>query len=167
MPSHQLMSLVSAPPSSMSLLKVFSRSRHCRFYSKSLYATYFFSIFSSFGKKGVVFDLSDRDLFCIEDHDVFDRVYSLVKGFSFLSPSSKYYLVETIRSNLAVLLPNVDSLARAPQSSPSNSGNDQVPLSERIAVHRNALKIYTYFLITIVLVQEPKQDTCTASKVIM
>ncbi|XP_028550454.1 condensin complex subunit 1 [Dendrobium catenatum] len=114
--------------------------------------------------KGVVFDLSDRDLFCIEDHDVFDRVYSLVKGFSLLSPSSKYYLVETIRSNLAVLLPNVDSLARAPQSSPSNSGIDQVPMSERIAVHRNALKIYTYFLITIVLVQEPKQDTCTASK---
>ncbi|XP_020579522.1 condensin complex subunit 1 [Phalaenopsis equestris] len=111
--------------------------------------------------KGVVFDLSDRDLFCIEDQDVFDRVYSLVKGFYFLSPSSKYNLVETIRSNLAVLLPSVDSLARAPHSSPSNSGIDQVPLSERIAVHRNALKIYTYFLITIVLAQESKQDTNT------
>uniref|UniRef100_A0A803MJ92 Condensin-1 complex subunit CAP-D2 n=1 Tax=Chenopodium quinoa TaxID=63459 RepID=A0A803MJ92_CHEQI len=36
--------------------------------------------------KGVSFDLSDKELFCIEDQDVFDRVYSLVKGFSALTP---------------------------------------------------------------------------------
>ncbi|PKA58621.1 hypothetical protein AXF42_Ash008908 [Apostasia shenzhenica] len=115
--------------------------------------------------KGVAFDLSDRDLFCVEDQDVFDRVYSLVKGFSFLSPSSKYNLVETLRSNLAVLLPNVDSLARASQNSPSNSGIEQISISERIASHRNSLKIYTYFLVTIVLAEVSKQDTGASSKV--
>ncbi|KAG0453440.1 hypothetical protein HPP92_024744 [Vanilla planifolia] len=115
--------------------------------------------------KGVVFDLSDRDLFCVEDHDVFDRVYSLVKGFSVLSTSSKYNLVETLRSNLAVLLPNVESLARAPKSSPSNSGIDQISLAERVASHRNALKIYAYFLVTIVLSEVSKQESSSIAKV--
>ncbi|KAK8916246.1 hypothetical protein KSP39_PZI022560 [Platanthera zijinensis] len=112
--------------------------------------------------KGVAFDLSDRDLFCIEDQDVFDRVYSAVKGFSILSPSSKYNLAETIRSNLAVLLPNVDSLSRAPQESPP--GGVRIPLNDRIAAHRNALKIYAYFLVTIILAEESKQDTAINSK---
>ncbi|XP_047172089.1 condensin-1 complex subunit CAP-D2 isoform X2 [Vigna umbellata] len=89
--------------------------------------------------KGVSFDLSDREILCIEEQDVFDRVYSLVRAFPILSPSSKLSLLETLRSNLAVLLPNVDSLSRA--------SNDHVP----IASHRNAFKIYSFFLLSILL----------------
>lgn len=88
---------------------------------------------------GVSFDLSDREILCIEEQDVFDRVYSLVRAFPILSPSSKLSLLETLRSNLAVLLPNVDSLSRA--------SNDHVP----IASHRNAFKIYSFFLLSILL----------------
>ncbi|KAK8916374.1 hypothetical protein KSP39_PZI022557 [Platanthera zijinensis] len=77
-------------------------------------------------------------------------------------PSSKYNLAETIRSNLAVLLPNVDSLSRAPQESPP--GGVRIPLNDRIAAHRNALKIYAYFLVTIILAEESKQDTAINSK---
>ena len=113
---------------------------------------------------GVAFDLSDKELFCVEEQDVFDRVYSLVKGFSLLSPSSKFNLVETLRSNLSVLLPNVDSLSRAPQGSPTESSVSHI--AARIASHRNALKIYTYFLLTVVLAEESaSQETAVRSKV--
>ncbi|RRT76886.1 hypothetical protein B296_00019157 [Ensete ventricosum] len=113
-----------------------------------------------FVPKGVAFDLSDRELFCVEEQDVFDRVYSLVRSFALLPPSSKFNLVETLRSNLSVLLPNVDSLSRAlhfSPPSPSSPGDaaDAVPdFATRIASHRNALKIYTFFLLNIALLEE-------------
>ncbi|XP_058107000.1 condensin-1 complex subunit CAP-D2 [Magnolia sinica] len=103
--------------------------------------------------KGVVFDLSDKDLFCIEEQDIFDRIYSLVKDFSHLSPNFKFNLVESLRSNLSVLLPNVDSLSRA--TSPAHSDGDL--FLDRVASYRNAFKIYTFFLLTIVISEEPNQ----------
>lgn len=99
--------------------------------------------------KGVSFDLSDKELFCIEEQDLFDRVYSLIRNFSSLSPSCKLSLVESLRSNLSVLLPNVDSLSRVSQSQ-----DNETPALDRLSSHRNAFKIYTFFLISIVLAQE-------------
>ncbi|CAN1337422.1 Condensin-1 complex subunit CAP-D2 [Linum perenne] len=96
--------------------------------------------------KGVAFDLSDKELFCIEEQDVFDRVYSLVYNFSSLAPSYKLIIVETLRSNLTVLLPSVDLLSRA--------GDDAPTVMDRIASHRNAFKIYSFFLFHIVLLEE-------------
>ncbi|KAL6010046.1 Condensin-1 complex subunit CAP-D2 [Asimina triloba] len=107
--------------------------------------------------KGVVFDLSDKDLFCIEEQDVFDRVYSLVRDFSRLSPSFKLNLVESLRSNLAVLLPNVDSLSRAASPSPSSDGGEV--FLNRVASYRNAFKIYTFFLLTILQLEESNQSS--------
>lgn len=98
---------------------------------------------------GVSFDLSDKELFCVEEQDVFDRVYSLIKGFSTLTPSCKLNLVESLRSNLSVLLPNVDSLSRV-----SQDHADDVPILDRVASHRNAFKIYTFFLLNIILIEE-------------
>lgn len=98
---------------------------------------------------GVSFDLSDKELFCIEEQDVFDRVYSLVRGYNVLPASCKVYLVESLRSNLSVLLPNVDSLSRASQGQ-----DDVTPMFDRVASHRNAFKIYTFFLLTVVLTEE-------------
>jgi len=107
--------------------------------------------------KGVSFDLSDREILCIQDQDVFDRVYSLVRGYSSLHHSCKLNLVESLRSNLAVLLPNVDSLSRV-----SNEDvDDHVLVVDRVASHRNAFKIYTYFLLNIVLAE----DSSNAPKV--
>nr|KYP59857.1 Condensin complex subunit 1 [Cajanus cajan] len=100
--------------------------------------------------KGVSFDLSDKEILCVEEQDVFDRVYSLVRAFALLSPSSKLNLLETLRSNLTVLLPNVDSLSRA--------SDDHVPL----ASHRNAFKIYTFFLLNILA----QHSNNVASKVV-
>ncbi|XP_004303600.1 PREDICTED: condensin complex subunit 1 isoform X2 [Fragaria vesca subsp. vesca] len=100
--------------------------------------------------KGVSFDLSDKELFCIEEQDVFDRVYSLVRGYSRLPATCKLNLVESLRSNLSVLLPNVDSLSRAS----SQSQEDATPVLDRVASHRNAFKIYTFFLLTVVLNEE-------------
>ncbi|RZS00606.1 hypothetical protein BHM03_00030349 [Ensete ventricosum] len=113
-----------------------------------------------FVPKGVAFDLSDRELFCVEEQDVFDRVYSLVRSFALLPPSSKFNLVETLRSNLSVLLPNVDSLSRAlhfsppSPSSPGDAADAVTDFATRIASHRNALKIYTFFLLNIALLEE-------------
>ncbi|CAI0374530.1 unnamed protein product [Linum tenue] len=96
--------------------------------------------------KGVAFDLSDKEVFCIEEQDIFDRVYSLVLNFSSLAPSYKLNMVETLRSNLTVLLPSVDLLSRA--------GDDDPTVFDKIASLRNAFKIYTFFLVSIVLLEE-------------
>uniref|UniRef100_A0A1D1Y9V6 Condensin-1 complex subunit CAP-D2 n=1 Tax=Anthurium amnicola TaxID=1678845 RepID=A0A1D1Y9V6_9ARAE len=126
--------------------------------------------------KGVAFDLSDKEIFCVEEQGVFDRLYSLVKGFPRLPTACKSLLLETLRSNLSVLLPSIGSLSRtssssssyphvaagapSPRSSPSpppsngGYGGGQPSLAQRIASLRNALKIYTFFLLTIVLSEE-------------
>ncbi|KAG2638851.1 hypothetical protein PVAP13_2NG620100 [Panicum virgatum] len=111
--------------------------------------------------KGASFDLSDKELFCIEEQEVFDVIYSVVRDFNCLSPGLKFNLVETLRSNLSVLLPNIDSLSRASMSSPS----DAIPITDRIASHRNALKIYSFFLLSIVLTEESAAESCTRAKV--
>ncbi|XP_020961061.1 condensin complex subunit 1 [Arachis ipaensis] len=111
--------------------------------------------------KGVSFDLSDRELFCVEDQDVFDRVYSLIRDYASLPPSCKFNLVETLRSNFSVLLPNVDSLSRA-----SQGHEDEIPVLDRLASHRNAFKIYMFFLFSIVLAEESnKSSSGNSSKV--
>ncbi|PVH65372.1 hypothetical protein PAHAL_2G476200 [Panicum hallii] len=111
--------------------------------------------------KGASFDLSDKELFCIEEQEVFDVIYSIVRDFNCLPPGLKFNLVETLRSNLSVLLPNIDSLSRASMSSPS----DATPITDRIASHRNALKIYSFFLLSIVLTEESAAESCTGAKV--
>ncbi|KAL9240003.1 hypothetical protein vseg_014269 [Gypsophila vaccaria] len=111
--------------------------------------------------KGVSFDLSDKELFCVEEQYVFDRVYSLVKCFSSLPPPCKFNLVECLRSNFSVLLPNVDSLSRT-SLSPHDDGGDGN--RERVASHRNAFKIYTFFLIHVVLSEESSTTPTTAAK---
>ncbi|KAM7505318.1 hypothetical protein LguiB_004222 [Lonicera macranthoides] len=110
--------------------------------------------------KGVSFDLSDKELFCVEEQDVFDRVYSLVKGFGSLTPVCKVNLVESIRSNFSVLLPNIDSLSRVSQAQEDDGAP---PVLDRIASHRNAFKIYTFFLIHIILAEESSITTSTNS----
>ncbi|XP_019431612.1 PREDICTED: condensin complex subunit 1-like [Lupinus angustifolius] len=110
--------------------------------------------------KGVSFDLSDKELFCVEEQDVFDRVCSLIKGYVNLPRTCKLNLVESLRSNLSVLLPNVDSLSRV------SHNDDEVPVLDRVASHRNAFKIYTFFLIHIVLAEESNTSSNNASKVV-
>ncbi|KAH9608195.1 hypothetical protein KSS87_015780 [Heliosperma pusillum] len=115
--------------------------------------------------KGVSFDLSDKELFCIEEQEVFDRVYSLVKCFSSLTPACKFNIVESLRSNFSVLLPNVDSLSRTSHSPhDDDDGDDNSAVLDRVASHRNAFKIYTFFLIHVVLAEESSSSSSNAAK---
>ncbi|MCD7446306.1 hypothetical protein HAX54_000116 [Datura stramonium] len=123
--------------------------------------------------KGVSFDLSDKELFCVEEQDVFDRVYSLVKEFACLTPGCKLNLVESLRSNLSVLLPTVDSHLRVSQHKDGNaddekndSEEDECSLADRVASYRNAFKIYTFFLIHIVLIEESNSGSNNNTKVV-
>ncbi|KAL8493831.1 hypothetical protein ACS0TY_024848 [Phlomoides rotata] len=124
--------------------------------------------------KGLSFDLSDKELFCVEEQEIFDRVYSLVKGFATLSPGCKFNLVESLRSNLSVLLPNVDSLSRSRGSLSRDGGNDESAERDdeqlgldRVASHRNSLKIYSFFLVHIVLIEESSSSGANnATKVV-
>ncbi|KAG7017649.1 Condensin complex subunit 1 [Cucurbita argyrosperma subsp. argyrosperma] len=110
--------------------------------------------------KGVSFDLSDKDLFCVEEKDIFDRVYSLIRDYNNLSPPCKLNIVESLRSNFSVLLPNIDSLARA-----SSSNDADAPVLDQIASYRNAFKIYTFFLLNIVTSEESSGSSSNNSKV--
>ncbi|KAI8559174.1 hypothetical protein RHMOL_Rhmol04G0152700 [Rhododendron molle] len=112
--------------------------------------------------KGLSFDLSDKELFCVEEQDVFDRAYSVVKGFAALPPACKFNLVESLRSNLSVLLPNVDSLARNSRA----LEEEEAPVVDRVASHRNTFKIYTFFLIHVVLIEESNISSNNSSKVV-
>ncbi|KAJ4836103.1 hypothetical protein Tsubulata_004206 [Turnera subulata] len=103
--------------------------------------------------KGVCFDLSDKELLCIEEQEVLDGVYSLVRGFSALPPLCQLNLLDTLRSNFSVLLPNLDSLSRLNHHGDIDDGY-QHPVLDRISSHRNAFKLYTFFLFTIVASQE-------------
>lgn len=109
---------------------------------------------------GVSFDLSDKEIFCVEDQEVFDRVYSLFRNYATLPPSCKFNLVESLRSNFSVLLPNVDSLMRVSQSQ-----DDETPVLDRVSSHRNAFKIYTFFLINIVIAEESNTVSNNNTKV--
>lgn len=109
---------------------------------------------------GASFDLSDKELLCVEEQDVFDRVYSLIRGYSALTPSCKSNLVESLRSNLSVLLPSVDSVSRLSQG---QDGDSQV--LDRIGSHRNAFKIYTFFLFSVIFAEESTVSTNHNSKV--
>lgn len=109
----------------------------------------FLNLSSFVAPTGISFDLSDKELFCIEEQDVFDRVYSLIRGYNNLPPSCKVNLLDSLRSNLSVLLPNVDSLSRVSQGQ-----DDVTPVLDRVASHRNAFTIYTFFLLTVVLTEE-------------
>ncbi|XP_039047059.1 condensin complex subunit 1-like [Hibiscus syriacus] len=111
--------------------------------------------------KGVSFDLSDKELYCIEDQDVFDRVYSSVRGFSSLTPSCKSILAESLRSNFSVLLPNVDSLVRVSQA----QNDDETPMLDRVTSYRNAFKIYSFFLFHIILTEESNTGSSNNVKV--
>lgn len=97
----------------------------------------------------------------MEEQGTFDRVYSLIREYNNLSPSCKLNIVESLRSNFSVLLPNIDSLARA---SPSSSDGD-APVLDQIASHRNAFKIYTFFLLNIVVSEESTVSSSNNSKV--
>lgn len=94
----------------------------------------------------------------MEEQDVFDRVYSLVRAFAGLSSSSKFTILESLRSNFSVLLPSVDSLARQDE--------DESVLLDRISSFLNAFKIYTFFLISIVLAEEANIHSSNDSKVL-
>ncbi|GAB2227931.1 hypothetical protein Droror1_Dr00009760 [Drosera rotundifolia] len=104
--------------------------------------------------KGVSFDLSDKDLFCVEEQDVFDRVYSIVKGFVALPPVLKLNFVECLRSNFSVLLPNVDSLSRGWSCGGEGEEEEGEGGGGRVALHRNAFCIYTFFLVSVVVAEE-------------
>lgn len=47
-----------------------------------------------------------------------------------------------------------------------SSPSDGIPITDRIASYRNALKIYSFFLLSIVLTEESAADSCTGAKVI-
>ncbi|KAK9075874.1 hypothetical protein SSX86_004203 [Deinandra increscens subsp. villosa] len=118
--------------------------------------------------KGISFDLSDKELFCVEEQDVFDRIYSLIKCFGDLTPGCKLNIVESLRSNFSVLLPNIDSLFRVTTSpgSDRNGGLDGNGVLDRVNSHRNAFKIYTFFLIHVVLSQESTTASSNTTKVL-
>uniref|UniRef100_A0A7N0ZW93 Condensin-1 complex subunit CAP-D2 n=1 Tax=Kalanchoe fedtschenkoi TaxID=63787 RepID=A0A7N0ZW93_KALFE len=108
--------------------------------------------------KGVSFDLSDSEVLCVEEQGMFDRVYSLVRDFTALTTPCKINLIESLRSNLSVLLPNVDCLARTAPD------NDSL-IVDRLVSYGNAFKIYTYFLFTIVVLEESNNTSTNSVKV--
>lgn len=100
--------------------------------------------------KGVAYALAEKEVCCIEEQYIFDQVYSLVRGFSSLDSSARGSLVESLCSNFAVLNPSITALSYAS----NESSEDAAYMLQQMQSHRNALKIYTYFLHSILVVEE-------------
>lgn len=100
--------------------------------------------------KGVAYELAEKEVWCIEDQSIFDQVYSLVRGFSFLDSSARGSLVESLCSNFAVLNPSITAISYAS----GESSEDAAYMLQQMQSHRNALKIYSYFLHSILVVEE-------------
>lgn len=74
----------------------------------------------------------------------------IVRGFSYLEPSARGSLVESLCSNFAVLNPSITALSYAS----GESSEDAAYMSQQMHSHRNAIKIYSYFLHSILVVEE-------------
>lgn len=72
------------------------------------------------------------------------------RGYSFLEPSARRSLVESLCSNFSVLNPSIMTISHAP----SESSEDAAYMMQQMHSHRNALKIYSYFLHCILVVEE-------------
>lgn len=157
--SDLLISKNSSKVNQITLLSTYNLSSHSLFLLLNLRPdSDFFFI------PGTLFDLSDKDLHCVEEQQIFDRLYSLVKRYSCLNHSSRLNLVEALRSNLGVLIPSIESLAQV-QSLEGSSDSDSPPsvaVVDKLVSYRNALRIYTFLLLSIVSFQE---DTQQESKV--
>jgi len=74
----------------------------------------------------------------------------IIRGFSYLEPSARGSLVESLCSNFAVLNPSITALSYAS----GESNEDAAYMSQQMHSHRNAIKIYSYFLHSILVVEE-------------
>ncbi|KAG0620104.1 hypothetical protein M758_4G189600 [Ceratodon purpureus] len=100
--------------------------------------------------KGVAYELAENEVWSIEEQSIFDQVYSLVRGYSFLEPSARGTLVESLCSNFSVLNPSISTISHAS----SETSEDAAYMLQQMHSHRNALKIYSYFLHCILVVEE-------------
>lgn len=72
------------------------------------------------------------------------------RGFPFLEPSARGSLVESLCSNLAVLITSITAQSHAS----SESTEDAAYMLQQMHLHRNALKIYSYFLQCVLIMEE-------------
>ncbi|XVE95804.1 hypothetical protein REPUB_Repub02eG0164600 [Reevesia pubescens] len=85
-----------------------------------------------------------------------------VKGVSFdLSDKVLFCIEEQDVFDRVVLLPNVDSLMRVSQG----QDDEETPMLDRVTSYRNAFKIYTFFLLHIILNEESNTGSTNNPKV--
>jgi len=83
------------------------------------------------------------------------------RGFSSLEASAKGSLIESLCSNFGVLNPSITALSYAALE----SNEDAAYMLQQIHSHRNALKIYAYFLHCILVLEEAGEPELGALRV--
>lgn len=83
------------------------------------------------------------------------------RGFSSLEASAKGSLIESLCSNFGVLNPSTTALSYAALE----SNEDAAYMLQQIHSHRNALKIYAYFLHCILVLEEAAEPELGALRV--
>ncbi|CAI5463261.1 unnamed protein product [Closterium sp. Yama58-4] len=97
-------------------------------------------------------ELGEKDLFCVQEQETFNKLYSAVKCFDQLDSSSKDLLIDSLATNLSCLVPSIASfLASSSGSSSTSAADADVSTSgPSIRSYKNCIKIYSYFLACIV-----------------
>ncbi|KAK9823736.1 hypothetical protein WJX72_005030 [[Myrmecia] bisecta] len=85
----------------------------------------------------VVFDVCEHDALCVTEQNIFDQVYCLIRGFDSLESVGRFRLLDSLATNLSFLSKSISTLLASPPDE---------DWAEVVVSHRNALKIYIFFL---------------------
>ncbi|CAM6100082.1 unnamed protein product [Calypogeia fissa] len=99
---------------------------------------------------GVVSELANKEVLCVQEQSVFDQLYSLVRGYTYLEVSQKSILLDSLCSNFVQL--NVSTSILINSIDDPNEDTEDVTLQSW--AHCNAIKIYAYFLSCILIAEE-------------
>ncbi|KAK9839654.1 hypothetical protein WJX81_003584 [Elliptochloris bilobata] len=91
--------------------------------------------------EGALYEICNHDALSIVEQDVFDQVYSLIRGFTHLDSVTRHRLVDGLCSNLSVLCLSASALSGA-----GDPGDDGSEREATAASHRSALHAYVFFL---------------------
>ncbi|CAL5220968.1 g3074 [Coccomyxa viridis] len=102
---------------------------------------------------GALYDICNQDALCVVEQDLFDKLYSIIRGFKHVSSISRKRLVDGLCSNLSVLGLSIGALVSVQEP------DDPAEHEASAASHRSALKAYAFFLSWLTALAEEEAQT--------
>ncbi|KAL3693566.1 hypothetical protein R1sor_007217 [Riccia sorocarpa] len=99
-------------------------------------------------------ELARKDVLSIEEQSLFDRSFSLVRGFKLLELSTKGMLMDSMCTNFIQLNASTAVLIQ----SLADTSEDPLDILQQCRSHSNAVQIYAFFLLCILTAEEADSE---------